>query len=83
MVISVPLAYFVGIGTLAKNGILIKGGEALEIAGKINTIVFDKTGTLTKGEPTVTDVIGFEVSEKEVLEIATSLEKHSEHPLPL
>lgn len=79
--LATPTAIMVASGRGAENGILIKGGEALEIAGKINTIVFDKTGTLTKGEPTVTDVIGFEVSEKEVLEIATSLEKHSEHPL--
>lgn len=79
--LATPTAIMVASGRGAENGVLIKSGEALEIAGKIDTIVFDKTGTLTKGEPTVTDVIGFEVSEKEVLEIATSLEKHSEHPL--
>ena len=79
--LATPTAIMVASGRGAENGVLIKSGEALEIAGKIDTIVFDKTGTLTKGEPTVTDVIGFGISEKEVLEIATSLEKHSEHPL--
>jgi Cu+-exporting ATPase len=72
----------VGTGKGAENGILIKGGESLETAHKLNIIVFDKTGTLTKGEPEVTDTVavtGF--SEEDVLRLAASAEKVSEHPL--
>ncbi len=72
----------VGTGKGAENGILIKGGESLETAHKLDTIVFDKTGTLTKGEPEVTDLFtanGF--SETEILTYAASAEKVSEHPL--
>jgi Cu+-exporting ATPase len=72
----------VGTGKGAENGILIKGGEALETAHKINTIVFDKTGTLTEGKPQVTDVITVPGTEKDhLLRIAASAEKGSEHPL--
>ncbi len=72
----------VGTGKGAENGILIKGGEALERAHKLDTIVFDKTGTLTEGTPSLTDVFtaqGHE--EKEVLFIAATAERGSEHPL--
>src|SRR3989339_1454404 len=80
--LATPTAIMVGTGKGAEYGMLIKGGEPLEGACKINTIVFDKTGTLTKGKPTVTDIISFkEMDEDEVLTIAASLEKQSEHPL--
>jgi len=74
--LATPTAIMVGTGKGAENGILIKGGEPLEAASKINTIVFDKTGTLTYGKPVVTDIIG-----DGILQIAAALEKNSEHPL--
>ena len=80
--LATPTAIMVGTGKGAENGILIKGGEALEMAHKIQTIVFDKTGTITQGKPAVTDVIpkdGF--SEESLLRIAASAENASEHPL--
>jgi len=80
--LATPTAIMVGTGKGAEYGMLIKGGEPLEAACKINTIVFDKTGTLTKGKPEVTNVIPFkEMDEDEVLAVAASLEKQSEHPL--
>ena len=80
--LATPTAIMVGTGKGAKQGILIKGGEALETAHKLKSIVFDKTGTITKGQPEVTDIIALgKLSEKKVLEIAGSLEKSSEHPL--
>jgi Cu+-exporting ATPase len=80
--LATPTAIMVGTGKGAENGILIKGGESLETAHRVNTIIFDKTGTLTKGEPEVTDILsvnGFD--EKTVLRLAASAEKGSEHPL--
>jgi Cu+-exporting ATPase len=72
----------VGTGKGAENGILIRGAEALETAHQLNTIVFDKTGTLTRGEPSVTDIIESKsFAEKEILTLAASAEKGSEHPL--
>jgi Cu+-exporting ATPase len=80
--LATPTAIMVGTGKGAENGILIKSGEALETAHKIDTIVFDKTGTLTEGKPQVTDVIVTERAEKDyLLQIAASAEKGSEHPL--
>jgi len=82
MGLATPTAIMVGTGRGAENGILIKGGETLETAYKINTMVFDKTGTLTKGMPEVTDVVpnkGF--SEEEILFYGGSAELGSEHPL--
>ena len=80
--LATPTAVMVGTGKGAENGILIKGGESLEIAHKIDTIVFDKTGTLTKGEPEVTDVVAAGTfSEGEIVKITASIEKMSEHPL--
>jgi Cu+-exporting ATPase len=80
--LATPTAIMVGTGKGAENGILIKGGEALETTHKINTIVFDKTGTLTEGRPRVTDVIVAEGTEKDYFfQIAASAEKGSEHPL--
>ena len=77
--LATPTSIMVGTGKGAENGILIRSGEALETAHKINTVVFDKTGTLTKGKPEVTDIIA--VSGKEILQLAASAEKGSEHPL--
>jgi Cu+-exporting ATPase len=79
--LATPTAIMVGTGKGAENGILIKGGEALERAQKLDTIVFDKTGTLTKGEPSLTDVIAIKGAENEILKLAAVAEKGSEHPL--
>lgn len=79
--LATPTAIMVGTGKGAKEGILIKGGEALETAHKLRYIVFDKTGTITKGQPEVTDIITGKISENKFLEIAGSIEKNSEHPL--
>ena len=80
--LATPTAIMVGTGKGAENGILIKGGEALETAHKINTIVFDKTGTITEGKPTVTDVLTAEgIAVEKLLQITASAEKSSEHPL--
>src|SRR5947209_3529552 len=80
--IATPAAIMVGTGKGAEHGLLIKGGEYLEKAHKLTTVVFDKTGTLTKGKPSVTDVAAFgSRSEADVLRLAASAEKGSEHPL--
>jgi Cu+-exporting ATPase len=85
--LATPTAIMVGTGKGAENGILIKGGEALEIAHKIRTIVFDKTGTLTEGKPEVTDIItrekgkGKKEEEDFLLQVVAAAEKNSEHPL--
>jgi Cu+-exporting ATPase len=80
--LATPTAIMVGTGKGAENGILIKGGEFLEQACKIDTIVFDKTGTLTHGKPELTDVVATSyILEGNILQIAASLEKLSEHPL--
>ena len=80
--LATPTAIMVGTGKGAENGILIKGGEALELAHKVDTIIFDKTGTITQGKPTVTDIIlNGNINENYLLQIAASSEKGSEHPL--
>jgi P-type Cu+ transporter len=81
--LATPTAVMMGTGLAAKQGILIKSGKALQSAGKINIVIFDKTGTLTKGEPVVTDVFGVkeEFNKTDILRLAASLEKGSEHPL--
>jgi Cu+-exporting ATPase len=82
MGLATPTAVMVGTGLGAENGILIKGGESLEKAYKLTTIVFDKTGTLTKGEPEVTDVLtAAGMQERDILKMAASIEAASEHPL--
>lgn len=82
LVIATPTAVVAGIGNAARRGILIKGGAILEVIGKLTTFVFDKTGTLTYGTPTVRWVRSFgNVSEKEILTLAGTAERHSEHPL--
>ncbi len=75
--LATPTAIMVGTGVGARNGILIKGGEALEAAAHLNSIILDKTGTITEGKPEVTDIIGSD----EVLPVFYTLEKASEHPL--
>ncbi|KKS33793.1 MAG: Copper-translocating P-type ATPase [Parcubacteria group bacterium GW2011_GWC2_42_12] len=80
--LATPTAIMVGTGKGAEYGILVKGGEPLEAACKIKAIIFDKTGTLTKGKPEVTDILTFaESDEEDVIAVAASLEKLSEHPL--
>ncbi len=82
LVLSVPLAYFSGIGAASKNGILFKGGNAIEALGKIKAIVFDKTGTLTNGSFTVTEIKTCgNISEDELLKICGSCEQISSHPV--
>lgn len=80
--LATPTSIMVGTGKGAENGILIKGGEYLEKAHKLNVVVLDKTGTITKGEPEVTDVVSLsDCSEDEILRLAASAERGSEHPL--
>ena len=79
--LATPTAIMVGTGKGAENGVLIKGGEALETTHKIDTIVFDKTGTITEGKPVVTDIVTKEKNKNELLSLAASAEKGSEHPL--
>ena len=80
--LATPVAIMVGTGKGAQHGILIKSGMALELAHQVNTVVLDKTGTITEGHPQVTDVLtGNGISTLELLTIAASLEKGSEHPL--
>lgn len=79
--LATPTAVTVGIGKGADLGILIKNGDALQISEKLTAVLFDKTGTLTKGMPEVTDIISFDISEEELVKIAGSVEKNSDHPL--
>lgn len=79
--LATPTAVTVGVGRGAELGILIKNGEALEIAEKVTTVVFDKTGTLTKGKPEVTDIIPFGISESTLLGLTAGVEMNSQHPL--
>ena len=79
--LATPSAIMVGTGKGAENGILIKGGDALERAHKVDTVILDKTGTLTKGKPVLTDVVAYDSSEADVLRLSALAEKGSEHPL--
>ena len=89
--LATPTAVMMGTGLAAQNGILIKSGKALEMARAVNIVIFDKTGTLTKGEPSVTDIIENQKSQPnagppqaeklQILQIAASIERNSEHPL--
>ena len=79
--LATPVAIMVGSGVGAKNGVLYKTAAALEGAGRTQMIALDKTGTVTEGQPRVTDVIPFGMDQKELLSLAASLEKNSEHPL--
>lgn len=80
--LATPTAIMVGTGKGAENGILIKSGEALETAHKINAIILDKTGTITEGKPSVTDLIcASNFTQEKLLQLVASAEKNSEHPL--
>ena len=79
--LATPTAIMVGTGLGAKNGILIKNSESLEILNKVNRIIFDKTGTLTEGKPKLTEAIPINIEKDELLKIVGSIEKKSEHPL--
>ncbi|HEX8974346.1 MAG TPA: heavy metal translocating P-type ATPase [Patescibacteria group bacterium] len=80
--LATPTSLMVGTGKGAEYGVLVKGGEALEAASHIDAVVFDKTGTLTHGKPEVTDILALsDMDEDEILAVAASLEKLSEHPL--
>ncbi len=81
LVISVPLAYFAGIGSSSKKGILVKGSDALEKLSDVSCAVFDKTGTITKGNFVVSAVHPSECSEDELLSYAAAAEAHSNHPV--
>jgi Cu+-exporting ATPase len=79
--LATPTAVTVGVGRGAELGILVRNGEALEICDKVTAVVFDKTGTLTKGEPAVTDVVPLALGAGELLRLAASVERNSQHPL--
>lgn len=81
--LATPVAIMVGTGKGAQNGILVKSAEALEIAHKVTTVVLDKTGTITEGKPYLTDVIVLDplLTETDLLQLAGTIEKNSEHPL--
>lgn len=79
--LATPTAVMVGTGKAAENGIIIKNATALQIAHQIKVVIFDKTGTLTIGKPRLTDIISYRETKEEVLRLAASLEKESEHPL--
>src|SRR3712207_2466723 len=82
MGLATPTSIMVGTGKGAESGILIKGGEALEGAHKLDTVVLDKTGTLTRGEPLLAGVVVADgISERELLRLVASAERGSEHPL--
>ncbi len=79
--LATPVAIMVGTGKAAQSGILIKSAESLELLGKAQTVVLDKTGTVTEGKPRVTDIVCTGTTETELLRVAASVEKPSEHPL--
>lgn len=81
LVISTPVAVVSAIGNAAKNGVLIKGGAALEAAGRITHIAFDKTGTLTEGKPSVIEAVTLQNDESTLLSIAKAIEERSKHPI--
>ena len=79
--LATPTAVTVGVGRGAELGILIRNGEALEVAERVSTVIFDKTGTLTRGRPEVTDVVPSGVAPETLLALAAAVEKNSQHPL--
>lgn len=81
LIISTPVSIVSAIGNAAKNGVLIKGGTFLEKAGEVTAMAFDKTGTITEGKPKVAEIQAFNSSQERVLQILTSLENHTTHPI--
>lgn len=81
LVLSTPAAITAGIAAGARRGLLIKGGAALEMIGRVRAVAFDKTGTLTRGQPAVTDVVAFAGTDRTVLGLAASVENGSSHPI--
>ncbi len=81
MGLATPTAVMVGTGKGAETGVLFRSSEALERLGRVSTIVFDKTGTITRGQPAVTDIVSRGLTQEELLRLAASVEKGSEHPL--
>ena len=80
--LATPVAIMVGTGMGASNGILFKSAQALETAHMVDSVVLDKTGTITEGKPKITDIVTLDgISEHELLSIAATIEKPSEHPL--
>lgn len=79
--LATPVAIMTGTGKAAQNGILIRSAEALETAGRVNTVVLDKTGTVTEGRPEVTDEITYAASARALAALAAALERGSEHPI--
>jgi Cd2+/Zn2+-exporting ATPase len=83
LVISTPAAITSGLAAAAKRGALIKGGAALELLGRVESVAFDKTGTLTQGKPQVTDVVAISVTDEQLLSLTASIEIGSSHPLAI
>lgn len=81
LVISVPLAFFAGIGASSRQGVLVKGSSYLEALSKLNTIAFDKTGTLTKGTFSITEIKSIGISQDDLLDIVDCVESNSNHPI--
>ncbi|MBR9874731.1 MAG: zinc/cadmium/mercury/lead-transporting ATPase [Vibrionaceae bacterium] len=81
LVISTPAAITSGLAAAARRGALIKGGAALELLGKVESVAFDKTGTLTEGKPKVTDVLAYGVTKEQLMSLTASIEVGSSHPL--
>lgn len=81
LIISVPLGFFAGLGGASRNGILIKGSKYIETLAKTDTVVFDKTGTLTIGRFVIEKIVPIDMSEDELLKLAASVEKFSNHPI--
>lgn len=79
--LATPMSVMVGVGKAAEYGVLIRQGEALQTAGKLDLVILDKTGTITQGRPTVTQVMATATDEHRLLALAAGLEQHSEHPL--
>lgn len=83
LVVSIPLSFFSGIGACSKNGILVKGSNYLEAVSKSEIVVFDKTGTITEGEFKVREVHGVDITDKELLRLASYAEYYSNHPISM